>query len=65
MLLFASSKAAADYKIAQFKRIVKEGQEVDDGLFYTTQVDGVGNACGASPTRFIVPSFADVRTLFL
>jgi hypothetical protein len=33
----------------QHAAIVNSGQTVDQGLFYTKQVDGVGNACGEYP----------------
>ena len=47
VLLFASSEAAKKYKMAQHEAIVEKGQTVSSKLFYTTQVDGIGNACGS------------------
>ena len=53
VLLFASSDAARKFKLKQHAEIVERGQTVDPNLFYLTQVDGIGNACGRCSLVFL------------
>jgi len=45
VLLFPSCKEISEYKAKQAAEIEKQGQSLDD-LFYITQHDKIGNACG-------------------
>jgi len=46
VLLFPSTKEISTYKAKQAEEIKKKGQKLSKDLFYITQHDNIGNACG-------------------
>eukprot|EP00465_Bigelowiella_longifila_P003079 CAMPEP_0185263844 /NCGR_PEP_ID=MMETSP1359-20130426/16908_1 /TAXON_ID=552665 /ORGANISM="Bigelowiella longifila, Strain CCMP242" /LENGTH=246 /DNA_ID=CAMNT_0027851695 /DNA_START=36 /DNA_END=776 /DNA_ORIENTATION=- len=50
VLLFTSSKELKTFKAEQRKEIEEKGQDLSKKLFYITQHDGIGNACGTIAT---------------
>jgi len=46
VLLFPTTKNSTAFKKEQREKIEKDGQTLSSKLFYLTQLDGFGNACG-------------------
>jgi len=50
VLLFPCTESIAAFKKEQAETILKTGQKLSKDLFYVTQLDGFGNACGTIAT---------------
>uniref|UniRef100_A0A7S0CV79 Ubiquitin carboxyl-terminal hydrolase n=1 Tax=Amorphochlora amoebiformis TaxID=1561963 RepID=A0A7S0CV79_9EUKA len=60
VLLFSSTKEIASFKANERKTIESQGQDLSKNLFYITQHDDIGNACGTIATIHAMANSTDL-----